>query len=446
MSTRIQLTDHALERRYIGDALHARPSERAAHLAAAERVNAVDFGSALHGRIVGAMHELSRAQTEVSPLTVRQLLEQQGALTAIEALQNALDQYDPQLDSLAVMSARLVELARARRVREHHLRAAEAAERLDLEAAQEHARESLGENDHAHVELMSLHSSALVAVQSARKEQGAHKLRRIAFGYGVLDQALRGGLRPATMAIIGGRTGAGKSSLMLGSALQQASYGARVGIVSCEDAADIWGERALGHFVQEPMDRLLGAQLAMGGTDALGRALEHLKRVGVVLCYALNRPLADVLAAVRALIADGCEVIYVDYIQAVLLGRGDRKELVSEAAQRLKSECQLHGVPLVLGSQLSRADRRDRFAEPSENDLKETGDLENMTEVVVLLWKESDAETARALGKISKVKWSPYRPRFELQRDGVTGALLNLVPYDRSNGNGHSTPAGTTWT
>lgn len=443
----IQLADHALERRYLGDVLHATLSERAGHLAAAERCNAVDLASSLNGRILGAVHELTRAQHELSPLTVRKLLEQDGALGAVEALDELLLKYEPQLDSLAVMSARLVELARARRVREHHIRAVDAAERLDLETAQEHAREALGENDRAHVQLQSLHSSALIAVHNARKDHSAQALRRIPFGYPILDSALHGGLRPATMAIVGGRTGAGKSTLMLGSAIQQTSYGLRVGIVSCEDAADIWGERALSHFVNEPIERLLGAQLALGGTDALGRALEHLKRVGVMLAYALNRPLADVLAAVRALIADGCKVVYVDYVQAILLGhRADRKDLVREAAQMLKAECQQHGVALVLGSQLSRADKRDRFSEPFDNDLKETGDLENMTEVVVLLWKDSDDEHARALGKLSKIKWSPQRPRFELQRDAVTGALVSLTHYDsRTGGNGHAQPAGRTW-
>ncbi len=447
-NAKIQLADQELECRYLGDLLHGSDREVRAHLAQASRVSAVDMSHSQHGRILGLIHELSRAaQQELSPLTIRHELEQAEAHGTVDALDELIAKYDPQLDSLAVMSARLRELALARRVREHHLRGVAAAEQLHVELAQEHAREALGETGRSRVDLVSLHGSALLAVHAARKVDNVRQLRRIPFGYPMLDDALHGGLRPATMAIIGGRTGSGKSSLMLGAAILQAQRGIRVGIVSCEDAADIWGERALGHFSTLPTDQLLGQQLALGGASDLDDALEALaclQRVGVLMAYPLNRPLHDVLAAVRALISDGCRVIYVDYVQAILLGRGERKELVAEATQRLKAECQQHGVALVLGSQQTRADRRDRFAEPFENDLKETGDLENMTEVVVLLWKSSDAEDATALGKVTKIKWSSRRPRFELERDAVTGVLRNLVHAEpKSNGNGHTQTKGT---
>lgn len=444
----IQLSDIELERRYVADVLHASAAELQTHFAQPDVVEPVDFASLAHARIVGAVRELLRAQSEVSPLSVQIALEQRQAQAAVEALETMLEQYNPRGDSLGVMSDRLRTLAQARRIREHAQLAADAAGQLNFDAAQEHAREVLGEQERARINLLSLHASALTAVHSARKAESGELLRRIPFGYPLLDVALKGGLRAATMAIVGGRTGAGKSSLMLGSAILQANAGIRVGIVSCEDAADIWGERALGHFATMPTEQLLGQQLALGGSSDLDNALEalsNLQRVGVQLAYVLNRPLADVLSAVRALIADGCRVIYVDYVQAILLGSGsERRDLVREACQRIKAECQAHGVALVLGSQLSRADKRDRFGEPHESDLKETGDLENQAEVVILLWKDSDGEDARALGKVSKVKWSARRPRFELQRDDITGVLRNLVHFEgssKSNGNGTHTRA-----
>lgn len=445
---KIQLVDATLERRYLGDLLHASARELQSHFAQADSVAAVDLASLMHARILGAAHELSRAGVEVSPLTVRAELERRSATGAIEALDELIARYDPQGESLGVMSDRLRLLAQARRIREHARLAVEAAEQLHFEAAQEHARQVLDEQDHAQVKLLSLHGSAIAAVDSARKAEAGALIRRIPMGYPLLDVALKGGLRPATMAIIGGRTGSGKSSLMLGCAVLQASAGIRVGIVSCEDSAELWGERALAHFSNLPTDDLIGQQLALGGSGELDRVLEHLAYVGVQLSYPLNRPLSDVLAAVRALLADGCKVIYVDYVQAILLGReADRKELVRDASQRLKAECQQAGAALVLGSQMTRADKRDRFSEPHESELKETGDLENMTEVVLLLWKTSDAEDATARGKITKVKWSPRRPRFELQRDDVTGALCNLVQVESSNGSEHSNnnPTRGTW-
>jgi replicative DNA helicase len=447
-NAKIKLVDAALERRYLGDVLHASQAELQTHFAQPTSVSPIDFTSLAHGRVLGTAHELSRAGQEVSPLTVRAELEKREAAAAIEVLDQLFAQYEPQGESLGIMSDRLRTLAQARRIREHARLTVDAAENLQFDAAQEHAREVLGEQERAQIKLLSLHGSALSAVHSARKAESGGLVRRIPFGYPLLDAALKGGMRPATMAIIGGRTGSGKSSLILGSAILQANLGIRVGIVSCEDSADIWGERAIGHYAHMPTDELIGQQLAFGAGGELERVLERLASIGVQLTYPLNRPLPDVLASVRALIADGCTVIYVDYVQAILLsGRGDRKDLVREATQRLKAECQAHGVVLVLGSQLSRADKRDRFGEPHESDLKETGDLENMTEVVVLLWKTSDAEDGAALGKVTKVKWSGRRPRFELQRDDVTGVLRNLLPYEggKGNGNGHTQPTRSAW-
>jgi len=445
-SARVKLADQELERRYIAELFIASADALARHVAQPSRATSADFTTSAHARIVSVVHEFVHTKQELSPLTASKELERRGALAAVAELEQLLGNYEPQLDSLNVMSARIVELARARRIREHHMRGVDAIERLDIEGAQEHARELLGESDRGRVDVLTLHASALLAVQNARKERDTKTQQRIPFGYGLLDAALLGGMRPATMAIVGGRTGAGKSTLMLGAAIQQAIRGIRVGIVSCEDAAELWGERAIAHFAGDAVDRLLGNQLPMGGTDMLGRALQRLERLGVALSCVLNRPLVDVLAALRTLIGEGCKVIYVDYVQAILLGhRGERKDLVREAAQKLKAECQQHGAALVLGSQLSRADKRDRFSEPFESDLKETGDLENMTEAVILLWKESDAENARAFGKIAKVKWSPHRPRFQLKRDDVTGALASLEPMHEGNGNGQSLPKAS-WT
>jgi replicative DNA helicase len=443
----IKLADHALERRYVADVLYASQDELQAHFAQPLTVSAVDLSNLAHARILGVAQVLSRARSEVSPLTVRAELEQSGATAAIEVLDAIMREYEPCGDSLGIMSDRLRLLAQARRIREHALLAAESAGDLRLDAAQEHAREVLGEQERAQVKLISLHGSAIAAVQSARKSESGAMVRHIPFGFPLLDVALKGGMRPATMAIVGGRTGAGKSSLMLASAILQASAGFRVGIVSCEDPADVWGERAIGHFAHVPTDELIGQQLALGSGGELERVLDRLAHIGVQLSYPLNRPLADVLAAVRALIADGCRVIYVDYVQAIRLGHGaKRHELIGDAAQQLKAECQQHGAVLVLGSQLSRADKRNRFEEPHEADLKESGDLENGTEVVMLLWKSSDAEDARALGKVTKVKWSPRRPRFELQRDDVTGVLRNLLAYEgSSNGNGHKPTRASAW-
>jgi replicative DNA helicase len=217
---------------------------------------------------------------------------------------------------------------------------------------------------------------------------------------------------------------------MLAMALEQARAGHRPGIVSLEDDRDEWGRRLLAHMSRVNPDDLDNEAVPSETLGHIELGLREAENCNVRFAYALNRPIGDVLKAIRALAHDGCTIIYVDYIQAVRVrARGERQDVaVSEAAQDIKAECQALGVALVLGSQLKRPEGSKAYAEPTMFDLKETGNLENMSEGIVMLWKTGDDEKAKQLGKISKVKGSARRPRFYLERSSV-GAITGVYAY-----------------
>lgn len=425
------LEDAALERGYIADLLnsHDQKSLRS-HIAQPARLQPSECLRIEHGQILRAIAELAAEKREVSPITASDLLVRQGYGHAAGVIASLCENYEPRFDSISAMSSRLTELARARKVEGLLKRGVEAAQRLHMDAAEEMAREVLGEAPAARTHTQSLRSAA----EQAAMGNGSSQHRVIRSGFSILDQAY-GGLRPGTMLTVGGRTGAGKSSLMLSMALRMAQMGRKPGIVSCEDAASIWGERALSHVAGIHPQELAAEQRHFQLQGRIEAGLARLREDGVQLCCALNRPLTDVLGAVRDLLANQrCDVIFVDYLQAIRLGHGaKRAELVSDAAQQLKSECQQHGVPFVLGSQLSRPDKAAPYKEPHAYELKESGDIENMSEAIVLLWKTSDESTARMLGKVAKVKWSSKRPRFEL-RLSESGALHDLEHYESKTG------------
>jgi replicative DNA helicase len=441
---RQQLVDVALERSYIAALWNDDAPTVRKHLSSPQRLDPLDCSSRQHGQILAAVHELAAAGAEISPLTIRAGFDAQGATAQVSALDEIFAQHDARPDSLGTMAHRLTQLGHLRRVRQNLAQALESCEQQNLEGALEHARDAVGEEPRGQVKVEALHASAIAAVDGARKaEQGVGQV--VPTGFPLLDNTLRG-FMAASLTIIGGRTGAGKSSLMLSMALKQARMGVQAGIVSLEDPRTLWGARAIAHVSGIPSDELLAQQLSFDSERELERALCELQHIGVQLVYALNRPLGDVLTAIRALVNAGCGIVYVDYLQAIMLGHeAKRAELVSEAAQRLKSECQALNVPLVLGSQLTRAEKHSRFAEPFESELKESGDLENKAEAVCLLWKSSDGEDAQAFGKFSKIKHTPKRPRFEVIRNG-TGAVTNLGPFtSQQHSNGNEQPTRQPW-
>lgn len=438
MTTQVApLFDHALERSYLAVLLATSADDE---LCSPERVEPSDLAHPQHERILAAIHALHRSGEPIDEFTVLRHVERDGANLSVREALKSVDAAPLRLGDVRARAERIQELARMRRARERLQRALAAIEAGNLGSAIDHAKAVEGDAaERAQDTGTTLYRAAEIAtshidVLTPEAASSMQYAERLGTGYAVLDDAI-GSLPRATMHVVGGRTGCGKSTVMLGMALAAAQrFGRRVGIVSCEDAPDVWGARGLSNFAQISQFDLMATHLPVEKLGQIEIGLRALERVGVRLEYALNRPLVDVLRCIRALVVrHGCEVIFVDYVQAIRMsgGKSERHDrLVSDAVQALKSECQAFGVPLVLGSQVKRPEGAKAYTEPQMFDLKETGDIENMAESIVLLWKTSDDDNARMLGKVAKVKWSKKRPRFELQMNPDTGALADIVRYE----------------
>lgn len=420
------LHDLPLERVYISTLLCGAAPQ---HVASVERLSAEDCASMEHQRVLRAVYDVAARGESMGTLAVRAELERGDKAAALLDALETIAGVEISGESPAMMAGRLGELAAARRVREHLQRGLAEVDRLHIEGAQEHAREAIGESPDARVVLISLHAAATLAVHAMRANS-TRKAALLRTGYGLVDGAV-GGVPQKSLIIIGGRTGAGKSTLALGIAIFAAQNGMRTGIISTEDAELLYGARGLAHACRLNSQKLLEPQMGFDDDGEAERGLEALRGIGVPMHFALNRPLRDVMRAMRACANDGCKVVVLDYLQSIRLGlakgKVTRAELVSDAAQQLKAQAQQLGLTLILLSQLGRPPKDRAHIEPSIYELKETGDLENMAEVILLLWKDGDHEGARQLGKVAKIKWSQRRPRFEMQLDAETGALRQLV-------------------
>jgi replicative DNA helicase len=337
---------------------------------------------------------------------------------------------------LPAIAGRLRDLAARRRVSAALARASEAAKRGEFEDAREHVNAA---TDFANAGVAAETETATQTCRTAIAELTAKRGPALGTGFWLLDRAT-GGLRARTMTVLGGGQGSGKSSLALAIAMHMVRLRVPVGIVSCEDAQEVWGPRVLGHLVDVAVDdfRDKAEDPQFQQQCAEGLALTH--DMGLHFFYALNRPLAAVLAGMRQLVQrDGCRLLVVDYVQAIMLGMRQKRNIaVSDAAQNIKAEAQALGVHVILCSQLSRPPKDKPFSEPHAGDLKESGDLENMAEIIALLWKTSDEEDAPTHGKIAKIKWSPKRPRFSIAWQPHTGAIVDLPIRTKTDDNQHS--------
>jgi replicative DNA helicase len=422
----IPCTDIESEALYIRSCIGVSAAPQVRHLLEyTERLSPADCASEPHAAILAALYERVDARQQIWHSDMRRALLDGKQLLAAEALEQALIEPGPEERPAKALAETLRELARRRRkyVALQRAQAAliagneDAADEYTLSAAHEAAESKDGEF------LQAAATIELTLAERAASSGGSD--RRTGFPH--VDRAI-GSMHAQTLTVIGGTTGSGKSSLMLAMAMKQAERGMRVGIVSVEDAPAVWGPRVLSHVSDVNPERWDKRDAWFDKQCESGIAIARER--GVHFAFELGRPLNDILRACRHLVRRfGCQLLYVDYLQAISdPQQHERKRFISNAGAKLKAQAQHLGATLVLGSQLSRPAKGNPFAEVFFSDLKESGDIENMSEVIMLLWKTGDDDDALALGKVAKVKWSPKRPRFEIQRDPNSGCIVSLVP------------------
>lgn len=279
------------------------------------------------------------------------------------------------------------------------------------------ARENIGDDSSR-----PLGALALAAADAALNPDESTRLH---LGLGGLQNAL-GGMGVGDMCIVGADTGIGKSSLALSMAMGMERR-QRVGIISCEDPEGIWGARGLAAMTGVSSLRMLTGMSAKNSDDqaALNAFKAAPQNPAVDVDFKVGRPLSDVLAGMRRRAAGGARLIIVDYLQAILseTPSAPRKDQIREIAARIKGQAQTLGVGLVALSQLSRPEKGKPKREPSKYDLKECGDLENMAEIILLMWA-GNTDTEINL-KVEKSKWGCRQRLHNLRRNG-SGTLVEV--------------------
>ena len=229
--------------------------------------------------------------------------------------------------------------------------------------------------------------------------------------------------------MIGADTSVGKTSVAAFMYLEQERLGYRPGYISCEDGAPVLGPRFLSSLSGVSSARAFRGAYSKEDMTRLGAAVEAAEQRNGFVRFLVGGNEDQVCRAIRDLVVTNkCDVIYVDYAQTIG-GTGSpheqRRETVRRIASRTKAEACRLGVPLVMLSQIAR--QKDERAEPGKHSLKESGDLENMAELVFMLWRKSidasDPFYHRICMRVAKSKFGGDGTLAEFTRDPV-GRLI----------------------
>ena len=228
------------------------------------------------------------------------------------------------------------------------------------------------------------------------------------------------GLRPGGITVLGGRTSIGKSALALQFAFDLADQGREVVFLSLEMTAESLAERLFCNLCQLDNYELLSGRFKTEPyLQEKWGVFQKLVNVPLKISSSLGKTLNDVNTMVE-LLQPKPRVIFIDYVQAIRKGVNERMEM-DDYILHFRELCMRYDIAGVLVSQSSRKVFDEKNKEPSLENLKSTGCLEETAETVLLVfWPHFyNPNLDRNIYKIIIAK----------QRNGRTGDyFLNFIP------------------
>src|SRR5215472_6969325 len=376
------------------------------------------FSYAVHQRIYAAIAKLIERGQPANPITLKNLFDQDGALAELGGAE-----YLTRLAESAVTIINAEDYGR--RIHDLHLR----RQLIDLgeDVVNDAFRHDLDDDavnqiERAEARLFELASSgqaegglrpldaalrnALEMAEAAFQRSG--RTVGVPTGFIDLDKKL-GGLHPSDLIILAGRPSMGKTSLATNIAFNAAKAyvegvgpdgrkiaedGGVIGFFSLEMSAEQLATRILAEESNVSSDRIRRGDVRKDDFDRFVAASQRLSSVPL---YIDDTPALSVGAlrtrARRLKRQQGLGLIVVDYLQLMRPSTQNRVmenrvQEVSDITRGLKAIAKELEVPVLACSQLSRAVEQREDKRPQLADLRESGSIEQDSDVVMFIFRE----------------------------------------------------------
>jgi replicative DNA helicase len=390
----------------------------AAYLRVSEFLQPEHFGNAMHGRIFAAIGKLIERGQIANPVTLKNLFDQDGALTDIGGAQY--------LARLAEAAAAIINAADyGRIIHDLHLRRqlitlgediVNDAFRHDLDNPAheqiERAEKTLfdlattGQAEGGFRAFGTALTSAILNAEAAYKKSG--KVVGVATGFRELDRLL-GGLHPSDLIVLAGRPAMGKTALATNIAFtaaeayrpvetpdgrKTAEDGAVVGFFSLEMSAEQLATRILAEKSGVTSDRIRRGDINNEDFNKVVFASHQLQQVKLFIDDTPALSVAALRTRARRLMRQqGLGLIVIDYLQLLrpsnqIRMQDNRVQEISEITRGLKALAKELNVPVLALSQLSRAVEQREDKRPLLSDLRESGSIEQDADVVMFIFRE----------------------------------------------------------
>lgn len=293
--------------------------------------------------------------------------------------------------------------------------------------------------DHAEAEILSIaeHRSRqdFIPVKDALAESfdrldELHKrgstLRGLPTGFTDLDNKLAG-LQDSNLLILAARPGQGKTAFALNIAQHIAVHEKQtVGIFSLEMSKEELVDRLLVSQADVDAWRLKTGRLTDDDFTRLSEAMGELSEAPLFIDDTPGINIFEIRTKARRLqVNHKMKLLIVDYLQLIDPGRhfDNRVQEVSLISQSLKNLARELKIPIIAVSQLSRAVEARGSRVPQLADLRESGAIEQDSDVVMFIYRE-EQDTEKWENQIVKLLIAKHR-------NGALGEIDLLFKGDR---------------
>lgn len=232
--------------------------------------------------------------------------------------------------------------------------------------------------------------------------EGRKKTRGIYTGFPAFDYKF-GGFRKGQLTVIAGRTSMGKTAFALNIAhnmIKRDDY--KIYLVSLEMNAKEIAERVVAQNSLVPTSKY-NASITQVDRDNLNLAISRLYEKEFWINQQRGLSVNQIKAIIRRKYREleGLDLVIIDYLQMIQYDANQNlAKAVGDVVLELRNLAGELDIPIILGCQLSRGKERKHKARPDLSELRDSGNIEEIADSVVFVWRDKEEEGFATPAKI----------------------------------------------
>ena len=207
-------------------------------------------------------------------------------------------------------------------------------------------------------------------------------------GFHALDKKIS--IRQGELIIIAGRPSMGKTALALNIATNISKQQKNVVIFSLEMGKDLIAERILSAESNINNEVIKGTYISEQDYQGIAKAVGTITNLSISIDDSATISTSEIKAkAIRYKQKKAIDLIVIDYLGLIKTKKSEnRREGISETVREIKNLARELNVPIILLCQLNREVENREKKEPRLSDLRESGEIEQTADLVLLIHRD----------------------------------------------------------